>query len=223
MSMLTPPGLGGKYRITGDKYPRMRRPRHRRRLVLAGTSVVVALGLAGWGTMQLIDVFSGESGKKLTAAGRKQGCRTTSTAAMALPKPGQITVNVYNATPRAGLAKTTADELKKRGFLIGKVGNAPAKYDKKIQGAGILLGSPASWNKALTVLGTQLKGAATKTDSRKTGDVDLLLGKTFTRLNVQKDADEALATLASAASKASGCAADPAQQPRNSVPRPQKQ
>lgn len=27
MSMLTPPGMGGKYRITGDKYPRMRRPR----------------------------------------------------------------------------------------------------------------------------------------------------------------------------------------------------
>ncbi|MYZ37155.1 MULTISPECIES: LytR C-terminal domain-containing protein [unclassified Streptomyces] len=221
MSMLTPPGLGGKYRITGDKYPRMRRPRHRRRLVLAGTSAIVALGLAGWGTMQLIDVFSGESGKKLAAAaGRKHGCKTSSTAAMALPKPGQITVNVYNATPRGGLAKTTADELKKRGFLIGKVGNAPAKYDKKIQGAGILLGSPSAWNTALTVLGTQLKGAATKTDSRKTADVDLLLGTTFTKLNVQKDADEALATLVSAAAKNSACATDPAQQPRSPSPQP---
>ncbi|MGW6743125.1 LytR C-terminal domain-containing protein [Streptomyces sp. NPDC055025] len=222
MSMLTPPGLGGKYRITGDKYPRMSRPRHRRRLVLAGTSAIVALGLAGWGTMQLIDVFSGEAGKKLTAAGRKQSCNAATASALALPKPGQIKVNVYNATPRAGLAKTTADELKKRGFLIGKVGNAPAKYDKKIPGAGILLGSKSSWNKELTVLGTQLKGATTKTDARKRTDVDLLLGATFTSLNVQKDADEALATLVSTTAKDSGCAADPAQQPRNSVPQPQK-
>ncbi len=46
MSMLTPPGMGGKYRITGDAFPRMRRPRKRRRLVLAGVGAVVALGLA---------------------------------------------------------------------------------------------------------------------------------------------------------------------------------
>ncbi|KUJ64185.1 hypothetical protein ACZ90_60425 [Streptomyces albus subsp. albus] len=37
--------MGGKYRITGDAYPRMRRPRHRRRLVLAGIGAVVVLGL----------------------------------------------------------------------------------------------------------------------------------------------------------------------------------
>jgi hypothetical protein len=194
MSMLTPPGMGGKYRITGDKFPRMRRPRRRRRTVLAAAAAVVALSLAGWGTLQLIDVFTG-GGTKNTAADRKPDCKPSAAPAKALPKPGQITVNVYNATPRGGLAKSTADELKKRGFVIGKVGNAPATYDKKVPGAGMLLGAPTAADGPLTVLGTQLKGALPKTDARKTKDVDLILGTAFKTLTVQKDADQALATL----------------------------
>ncbi|MFI6085590.1 LytR C-terminal domain-containing protein [Streptomyces sp. NPDC051217] len=202
MSMLTPPGMGGKYRITGSKYPRMRRPRHRRRIVLAAIAGVVALGLVGWGTVQLIDVFTADDGttKKTTAAsvgGRDCEPSPSASAAVAkpLPKPAQIKVNVYNATPRAGLAKTTADELKKRGFLIGKVGNAPAAYDKKIPGTGILLGAPATADGPLTVLGAQLKGAKSEHDARKTKDVDLLLGTAFKSLSVKKDADQVLATL----------------------------
>ncbi|NED62472.1 LytR family transcriptional regulator, partial [Streptomyces sp. SID10244] len=49
MSMLTPPGMGGQYRIRGDKYPRMRRPRRRGRLVVLSTASVAVLGVAGWG------------------------------------------------------------------------------------------------------------------------------------------------------------------------------
>ncbi|GGJ83428.1 membrane protein [Streptomyces camponoticapitis] len=202
MSMLTPPGMGGKYRITGSKYPRMRRPRHRRRIVLAAIAGVVALGLVGWGTVQLIDVFTADDGTKkktttATASGRDCKPSPSASAAVAkpLPKPAQIKVNVYNATPRAGLAKTTADELKKRGFVIGKVGNAPAAYDKKIPGTGILLGAPAAADGPLTVLGAQLKGAKSQHDTRTTKDVDLLIGTAFKSLSVQKDAAQALATL----------------------------
>lgn len=201
MSMLTPPGMGGKYRITGAKYPRMRRPRHRRRIVLAAIAAVVALGLVGWGTVQLVDVFTADDGtKKTTTASdrnRKPGCKPSQSAVAAktLPKPAQIKVNVYNATPRAGLAKTTADELKKRGFVIGKVGNAPAAFDKKIPGTGILLGAPAAADGSFTVLGAQLKGAKPQHDARQTKDVDLLLGTAFKTLDVQKDADRTLATL----------------------------
>ncbi|MEU0278352.1 LytR C-terminal domain-containing protein [Streptomyces sp. NPDC006195] len=198
MSMLTPPGMGGKYRITGTKYPRMRRPRHRRRIVLAAVASVAALGLAGWGTLQLIDVFTG-GGTKSAAAARKSGCKHSSEPVKALPKPGQITVNVYNATPRGGLAMTTADELKKRGFVIGKVGNAPAAYDKKVPGTGILVGASRPEDGFFTVLGAQLKGATSKTDSRKTPDVDLILGTAFKELNVQEEADQALATASSTA------------------------
>lgn len=41
-------------------------------------------------------------------------------------RAGQVTVSVYNASPRQGLASQTLDELLDRGFLAGETGNAPA-------------------------------------------------------------------------------------------------
>ncbi|MEV0219327.1 LytR C-terminal domain-containing protein [Streptomyces sp. NPDC050704] len=204
MSMLTPPGMGGQYRITGDKYPRMRRNRGRRRIALAVVASLTALGLIGWGTLQLIDVFTG-GGDKASAAGPAPDCKTSpspspspsASPAKALPKPGQITVNVLNATPRSGLAKDTADELKKRGFKVGEVGNAPKTYDKKVPGPGIVLGAKAAADAALPVLGTQLTGAELKTDNRtKPAEVDLVLGTAFKALTKKEDADKVLTTLA---------------------------
>lgn len=196
MSMLTPPGMGGKYRITGDKYPRMSRPRRRGKLILAATASVVTLGLAGWGTLQLIDVFTGGN-RQANAADHKTDCSSAkpSTPAKALPKPAKITVNVYNATPRSGLAKKAADELKKRGFTIGEVGNAPAAYDKKVAGPGVLLGAPSATNGSFPVLGTQLQGAVLKTDARRTADVDLILGTKFTAFSTPQSAADALTAL----------------------------
>ncbi|MET8507398.1 LytR C-terminal domain-containing protein [Streptomyces sp. NPDC004787] len=200
MSMLTPPGMGGKYRITGDVYPRMRRPHRRRRIVLGAAAAVLVLGAAGWGTLQLVDVFSGGDEKTRTTAGKQTDCKPApapkpSAQAAVLPKPGQITVNVYNATPRAGLAKSTADELKKRGFVIGKVGNAPVAYDKKVPGSGLLLGSPGAAKGTFSVVGTQLKGATTKVDARTTADVDLIIGTAFKTLDPKAAADAALVAL----------------------------
>ncbi|MGP4043516.1 LytR C-terminal domain-containing protein [Streptomyces sp. 2A115] len=200
MSMLTPPGMGGQYKITGDKYPRMRRNRGRRRIVLAVVASVAALGLIGWGTLQLIDVFTG-NGDNASAASRAADCTASpspsATPVKAVPKPGQITVNVLNATPRSGLAKSTADELKKRGFKVGEVGNATKAYDKKVKSTGILLGAKTAADTALPVLGTQLPGAQLKTDGRtKPAEVDLILGTAFKALTKKEDADKALTTLA---------------------------
>jgi hypothetical protein len=202
MSMLTPPGMGGKYRITGDKYPRMRRGRSRPRIVLAVVASVAAVGVIGWGSFQLVDVFTG--GDKADAASpaatrcktRPSATPSPAAASRKLPAPGAITVNVLNATPRGGLAKKTADELKKRGFKIGEVGNATKEYDKKVKGTGILLGAPAATDAALPVLGTQLAGAELKADARdKATEVDLVIGTRFKDLSPKADADRSLAAL----------------------------
>ncbi|MGW0536952.1 LytR C-terminal domain-containing protein [Streptomyces sp. NPDC003032] len=208
MSMLTPPGMGGKYRITGAKYPRMRRTGGRRRIVLAVIASAAAMGLIAWGTLQLIHVFTGSGDKASAAAPVTPECDSkpepaataspgTNAAPRAkpLPKPAQITVNVFNATPRSGLAKSTADELKKRGFAIGDVGNATEQFDKKVKGAGILLGAKTAADTALPVLGTQLAGAERKTDDREGGEVDLIIGTRFKDLARKEDADKALAEL----------------------------
>ncbi|MEU8584232.1 LytR C-terminal domain-containing protein [Streptomyces abikoensis] len=206
MSMLTPPGMGGKYRITGHRFPHMRRARNRRRIVLAGTATAVVLGLAGWGTVQLVDVFSGTpaTARAAAPAAKRNGdCKSGSEAAGAagrglprdLPRPGDITVNVYNATPRGGLAKITADELERRGFRIGKVGNAQADYDKKVNGTGVLIGSQESLEAALRVLGTQLAGAEARSDQREGQDVDLVLGAAYQGLTPPEESEKALGAL----------------------------
>ncbi|MFF3502037.1 LytR C-terminal domain-containing protein [Streptomyces sp. NPDC003247] len=201
MSMLTPPGMGGKYRITGDKYPRMRPHRRRGRLVGVVVGCGAVLGVAGWGTVQLIDVFSG--GGEASAAGSGTACSvrsgaTATASPAALPRPAQITVNVFNATTRSGLAKTTADELKKRGFVIGEVGNAGKEYDKKVAGTGVLLGPASSLNTSLPVLATQLTTAERRTDAARTGTaIDLILGNGFKALTGQAQAAQALTALAS--------------------------
>ncbi|MFE0358961.1 LytR C-terminal domain-containing protein [Streptomyces nigra] len=213
MSMLTPPGMGGQYRIKGDKYPRMRRRRPRGRLVLLGAASLAGLGLVGWGTLQLVDVFTGGGGTA-SAAGAKSDCSTKATAspstAPKLPKPDAITVNVLNATTRGGLAKKTADELKKRGFKIGDVGNASKEYDKKVKGTGLLLGPASSLNTSLPVLATQLTAAERRTDAaRKGAAVDLIIGDAFKELTKKADATKALTALAepepTPASSKKGC------------------
>lgn len=165
-------------------------------------AAAVALGLAGWGTLQLIDVFTGDDAGSSAAGTRTTDCKPAPKPSVAAPlalKPAQVTVNVYNATPRGGLAKAAADELKLRGFAIGKVGNAPEAYDKKIPGTGILLGGAAAQRGAFRVLATQLKGSQVKTDTRATADIDLILGTAFRTLDTKKDADTALAALANPA------------------------
>ncbi|MFD5507902.1 LytR C-terminal domain-containing protein [Streptomyces sp. NPDC059761] len=210
MSMLTPPGMGGKYRVTGAAYPRMRRPRRRRRIVFTVLGAVLGLALLGYGSVQLMNVFRGEggSGKHRAAAGKdcatpkpRAGAAAAASPAaakpaVALPQPGEITVNVYNATPRAGLAKAVGDELKKRGFTVGKVGNAPADFDKKVPGTGILLGSPKTDKAAFSVLGTQLEGDTQQTDAREGADIDLILGDAFKELSPKEAADKELYLLA---------------------------
>ncbi|GHI88469.1 LytR C-terminal domain-containing protein [Streptomyces xanthophaeus] len=211
MSMLTPPGMGGKYRVTGAAYPRMSRKRSRRRIVFAVLGSVLALALLGYGALQLIDVFQGDGSKRNSAAGAKdcptaaaeraaKGAPAAASASAApavkLPQPAEITVNVYNATPRAGLAKAVGDELRKRGFVVGNVGNAPAGFDKKVPGTGILLGSPATDKAVFSVLGTQLPGTTQQTDTREGADVDLILGDAFKELSTPQAAADALAALA---------------------------
>ncbi|CAL9484428.1 hypothetical protein SUDANB146_03405 [Streptomyces sp. enrichment culture] len=203
MSMLTPPGMGGQYRITGDKYPRMRRPRRRGKLVVLSAASAAVLGVGGWGTLQLIDVFTG-GGDSASAVGAKAACTPAAKppadavgAAEPLLRPGTITVNVLNATTRSGLAQKTADELKKRGFRIGEVANAPEAYDKKVKGAGVLLGPATALDTALPVLGAQLAGAERRTDpARKGAELDLIIGDAFRGLTAKADADKALTALA---------------------------
>ncbi len=209
MSMLTPPGMGGrKYRITGNRYPRMRRRPRRGRVVLGALAAFTLIGLLSYGTLQLVDVFTADEesdGGPATAAGASRPGPDCQPAADAermlpaeLPEPKNITVNVYNATQRTGLAQQTADALAQRGFVIGEVDNAPAALDGKVAESGLLLAATeADESGALAVVGAQLDDAETGDPKADGGpaEVDLVIGTDFTELLAPREADERLAEL----------------------------
>ncbi|WP_322973153.1 LytR C-terminal domain-containing protein [Peterkaempfera griseoplana] len=214
--MLTPPGLKGKqYRVTGNSYPRLVPPNKRRRRIVALVSTVLVVAVISWGAVQLTDIF-GSASRKLSAgscpaaspsaskaSAHGAGDAAASPAPTGVPKPQAVTVNVYNATTRPGLAGRTADELRKRGFKVGKVGNAPANLDKKVKESVRLIGGP-SGSKALLLLGTHVKGAKTTPDTRKDASVDFVIGNGFTALLSPAQAEKALAAATKPSPKPSG-------------------
>ncbi|WP_035864177.1 LytR C-terminal domain-containing protein [Kitasatospora cheerisanensis] len=217
MSMLTPRGLKGKqYRITGNSYPRLGRPSRRGRKVAVAVGGVLALGLVSVGGVQLYGVFTGKdnhaaaqacatpSGKPLAAPeGSASPAAAGSPAAggpaaaarnTAVPQPAAVTVNVLNATGKSGLAAHTADELRKRGFQVGTVGNAPSALDKKVPGTAQVLSGPGGLG-AATLLVSQVASATSSEDARTDGSVDFVIGDAFTALADPTQAAAALAEL----------------------------
>jgi LytR cell envelope-related transcriptional attenuator len=127
----------------------------------------------------------------------------TGTASGAASAPNGITVNVYNATDKAGLAGRTAALLKQRGFTIGAIGNAPAQLQNKVTGSARVTGGSAG-TKAMTVLRSEVAGATPVTDGRRDASVDLVLGNGFTALATPAQAAQALALATAPSPSASG-------------------
>jgi hypothetical protein len=97
----------------------------------------------------------------------------------ALPVPyGQVTVKVFNATSRVGLAGLTTAALTDRGFVVASTENATATYDGK---ARIIFGTQGV-AQAYT-LAAHIDGAALVLDARPDATVDLALGAEFAELN----------------------------------------
>lgn len=112
------------------------------------------------------------------ATGKATGKATTKPTAKA-PTPGQITVNVYNGTTRAGLAGDTAKLVKSRGFVVGTVANDP--LGKSVTApAEIRYGQ--NGKAAGAVVATLVSGAKPVLDARADASVDLVLGSGFKAL-----------------------------------------
>lgn len=117
-----------------------------------------------------------------TASGTaKAGAKATATAKpAALPKPSQITVNVYNATSKTGLAGSTAKDVRTYGFVVGTIANDP--LGKSVTGTGeIRYGK--NGKVAASVVRTMLPTAAIVQDARADASVDLVLGDAFSSLS----------------------------------------
>ena len=90
----------------------------------------------------------------------------------------QITVKVFNATTRVGLAGATAAALQERGFVVASAENATATYDGT---ARIIFGVPGV-AQAYT-LAAHIDGAVLVLDPRADASLDVALGAEFDGLN----------------------------------------
>jgi hypothetical protein len=88
--------------------------------------------------------------------------------------PGQVTVDVLNATGTKGLAATAAEALTAQGFTIADVGNAPEPVASSVVRHG-----PDGAEQARTVAAA-VPGAVLQGDPALAGKVQLVLGPGYT-------------------------------------------
>lgn len=92
-------------------------------VVLLGLVALVLLG-AMWGALALVKPFPPLTTK--TQSTEPPICTDHQVAKGSRVRPDMVTVTVWNASDRAGLAGTTLEELLTKGFVKGETGNAPA-------------------------------------------------------------------------------------------------
>jgi hypothetical protein len=165
MTMLSPLGRVPQQRPT--------RPRRQRRVVPAVAVLcvlVLAVTIVWWRVLH-------RSGGEAAAAG---ACVTATPKALAL-NPKTVKVRVYNATSTAGLAKTVADQLHRRGFAISTTSNDPLANIRKVAGIGELrYGKQGSDQAALVSL--QFPGIRLAEDARTDAIIDVAVGPDFKTL-----------------------------------------
>lgn len=185
MSMLTPRGIGGQ----------ARRRRGRGRRALTVVLLLLLLGSAGVGAWW----FTIRGGGEEVAAVPRPSCPPVSPAPTVVPAT-QVTVNVYNATARKGLAASVAADLAKRGFRVGKTDNDPLK--RAVTGVAEVRSSAVGKDAARTVA-AHVGAAVAVPDQRKDASVDLVVGAGFKGL--VPPAQAAAAVTPTPAPRPSGC------------------
>ena len=160
-----------------DLTSELRHRRQHRRTTTTILVVILMLFFAFWYAFSYYRSASDPESDRGSGSGSESTCRPYDPRAAA---PANTTVNVYNATTRAGLAARTASQLRSRGFLIGTVANDP--LDRPVAGPAEVRFGPAGSSRAQLLIPLGGKGTTQLTDTRKSSVVDLVIGAKFTDL-----------------------------------------
>ncbi|MGW9415730.1 LytR C-terminal domain-containing protein [Arthrobacter cupressi] len=149
--------------------------RFRRRL-FHGVVLTLLLGLIIAGVVGAWAVMTGvvRFPESVSSKAAEQACPATTFDY--LPN-NKVTVRVYNATGRTGLAKSIADQLKARGYKVAKVDNGQTRYSGAAQVISGPAGQAAAFNIQRNVAGTDYYQ-----DERSDASVDLVLAPGFKEL-----------------------------------------
>lgn len=160
-----------------------------RSLIILGVLVIAAVVVVTW---TLLADDQGRVGNAAASCGPSQ-----TPAATKIPAEKAVTLNVYNATDRDGLAQATAQELQARGFKIGQISEDPLQ--KVIPSSAELRYGPAEVG-AAQLLRAYVPGATSAFDINRTSGaqantIDLVLGNKYTQLNTPSQVKEAIVAL----------------------------
>lgn len=170
--------------------PPARRPRRWRTPVTLVVLVALVVG-AGWYGWQTLTSTESDA------------CTTAAKPAGARLAPSDVTLNVYNATKRTGLAGRTAARLKSRGFRVERVGNDP--LSKKVRVSAQIRAAKSS-RREVALVKSQVPGSVWVVDNRDDGTVDLVLGQKFRKLApAKKKASGSKASRAASGSPSPRC------------------
>ncbi|MGH3740559.1 MAG: LytR C-terminal domain-containing protein [Micromonosporaceae bacterium] len=153
-----------------------------RALLVMGTLVAVAAGFVIWAIVR---------DSQSVAERPERTCPEGAVpAATAIPAPKKVKINVYNDTDKDGLASSVAEQLKTRGFQVGKVRNDPDPAP--VKGSAELRYGPAGLGSA-HLLRAYFTDAQPEPDVERTGStVDVVLGMEFRQLATPAEVNDAL-------------------------------
>ena len=153
----------------------------RRHVTTAVTLVVLLVILVIAGVVGFNALFAPlpSAQEQTPAATPSPSCTEQSTKGRLRTK--DVTVNVFNAGTRAGLAGSTYDALRNRGFKGGQIGNAPSAKVRRAQ-VWIVEGEEDAGRLVARQLGKKAKPHLVSADEDPGDGVDLVVGNGFRKL-----------------------------------------
>ena len=147
-----------------------------RRRIVHGVVLVMLVGLLVAAIMLAFAIMNGQI--KLPAAERSQAAVSVCPAATYdYTPPEKVNVNIYNSTSRPGLARSVADQLAARKFIVGAVANTTSSY----RGVALIVSGAAGQSAAFSVQ-RNVPGSDYFQDGRTDSSVDVIITGDFKEL-----------------------------------------
>lgn len=185
--VVTGPELRATFEAAGDPDD----PGRLRRRVVHGVVLVLLLGLIVAAIIVALAIVN----KQLqfpTAESSEEPVTACPATTFDYTPNDQINLNVYNSTSRPGLARTVADELLARKFVVGAVGNTDASF----RGVGVAaVVSGAAGQSAAFSVQRNVPGSDYFQDGRTDPSVDLILAGDYKQLLPMDRVDQTPGTL----------------------------
>ncbi|MGM9473006.1 LytR C-terminal domain-containing protein [Pseudarthrobacter sp. YS3] len=178
--VVTGPELRATFEAAGDPDD----PVRLRRRVVHGVVLVLLLGLIVGAVITALAIVNGQL--RIPAAEVSDEPAALCPAASFDYTPNEkINLNVFNSTSRPGLARTVADELLGRKFVVGAVANTDAGY----RGVAAVLSGAAGQSAAFSVQ-RNVPGSDYFQDGRADASVDLILAGDYKALAAADQVDQ---------------------------------